>query len=414
MITVRIQPEVYAWRVRRTEWFAFLALAVFLITPGIRVLGQRRSDTFSHLADRAAKASSENRLDEAIGLYHRALELRPQWEDGWWSLGTLEYDQDHYANAARAFEHLLVLKPTNGTAHAMLGLCQFELGKDDPALKNLLAADELGVVKDQQLRKVALFHMGLLQLRTKKFGGARETLGKLAADKIDTPELTQALGQAALLLTPNAAPAAGTPEASTVESVGKAEALLAHKDFSSARELYAEAVKVSPDFPNLHLAFGRCLLDAREVDDAVQEFQLELDRNPRNVNALLEIATARYQSDSKDGIEYAEEATKLAPGIPFAHYILGLLRLDAGDAEGSIPELEIANKAFPKEASVYFSLGKAYARVGRKEDAAKARSAFVRLNKDAASKGPSTYGDKPSLKLDSVTPSPAPNERPRP
>jgi tetratricopeptide (TPR) repeat protein len=130
---------------------------------------------------------------------------------------------------------------------------------------------------------------------------------------------------------------------------------------------------------------------------------------------MLEIAAARYQSDSKDGLKYAEEAVKLSPKVPFAHYILGLLRLDTGDAEGSIPELEIANKAFPKEASVYFSLGKAYARLGRKAEAAKARAAFVRLNKDSASTGPTTYGEHQILKLDSsASRGDAPDERQHP
>jgi hypothetical protein len=62
----------------------------------------------------------------------------------------------------------------------MLGLCQFELHQDDAALKNLLAAENIGVVKDQQLRIVALYHMGLLELRAGNYGAARETFGQLA------------------------------------------------------------------------------------------------------------------------------------------------------------------------------------------------------------------------------------------
>ena len=415
MITVRKQPGVCVWKLRWAGCLTFLAFGASLLTPGIRVIGQQRSDAFSQLKESAAKASAENRLDAAAQLYGRALALNPGWTQGWWALGTLQYDQDHYAKAARAFERLLALKPTNGTAHAMLGLCQFELGQDDPALKNLLSADAFGVVKDQQLRRVALFHIGLLQLRTRKFSAARETLAKLAADKIETRELTRALGLAALLVTPQTAPAEGSDGARIVENVGQAEMFLARKDFERAREIYTNTAKESPDFPRIHLAFGRFLLDAREVDDAVKEFQRALDRDPKDVNAMLEIAAARYQSDSKDGLKYAEEAVKLSPKVPFTHYILGLLRLDTGDAEGSIPELELANKAFPKEASVYFSLGKAYARLGRKAEAAKARAAFVRLNKDSASTGPTTYGEHQILKLDSsASGGDAPDERQHP
>jgi len=367
---------------RRIGWMVLSLLPWCLFFLSSLAVAQAKSpaSNFEQFSKRAAEARDADRLEEAVVLYKKALALRPKWEDGWWALGTIEYDQDRYPQAAQAFERLLAVNPANGTAHAMLGLCQAELGQDELGLTNLLAAEKLGVVKDEQLRKVALYHMGLLQLRTRRFSAARETLSKLASEKVETKELTVGLGLAALLVRPQDAPAEGTAGASIVQRVGEAEAVLARKDFAAAKDIYTEIAKSSPEYPNLHLAFGRCLLDASEIDEAVAEFQRELSRDPQNINAMLEIAAARYQSDSKDGLKYAEEATKLAPKLPFAHYILGLLRLDTGDAEGSIPELEIANRDFPSEASVYFSLGRAYASVGRKADAAKARAEFKRLN----------------------------------
>src|SRR5205823_3035953 len=190
--------------------------------------------SFSSLAALAEQASQQNRLDDAIALYRKALALRPSWPEGWWSLGTLEYDQNHYAKAAPAFQKLIALNPRNGTAHAMLGLCQFELGHDEPALKNLLAADHLGISKDEQLRKVALYHLGVLQLRTKKFNAAKETLGQLAKDGIRTKDLTKSLGGAALQIAPQEAPPEGTDGSKIIEGAGQAEMLLAAKDFEHA------------------------------------------------------------------------------------------------------------------------------------------------------------------------------------
>jgi len=261
----------------------------------------------------------------------------------------------------------------------------------------LLAAEQLGVIKGEQLRHVALYHLGVLQLRARKFGDAKETLNQLAKDRIRTKELTTALGLAALLVRPRDAPPEGTPGATVIERAGEAEALLAAKDFEHAKQRYSQLANEFPDYPNLHFAFGRLLLETHATDEAVEEFQRELKRDPKNVNSLLEIASVRYLVDSQDGLKFAEEAVRLAPGIPFAHYLLGLLRLDTGNAAGAVPELEIAQKAFPKESRVYFSLGNAYARVGRKADAANARAAFVRLNTQAAKqKGPSLYSERPT------------------
>ena len=357
-----------------------LAGVLCLFPDGASPQTKPPSPRFATLSKQAAEARDADRLDEAVALYARALALRPKWVEGWWSLGTLEYDQDHYAKAALDFEKVIALDSVNGTAHAMLGLCQFELGKDELALKNLLAAEQLGVVKDEQLRKVALYHLGVLQLRARKFVDAKETLDQLAKDGIRTKELITAQGLAALRVSPQEAPPEGTAGAGVIERAGEAEALLAKKDFEQAKRRYAQLASEFPDYPNLHFAFGRLLMETNETDEAIEEFQRELKRDPRNVNSLLEIAAVRYLVDSQDGLRYAEEAVRLAPGQPFAHYLLGLLLLDTGNAAGAIPELKIAQKAFPKEATVYFSLGNAYARAGRKAEAARARATFTRLN----------------------------------
>lgn len=374
---------------------ASLSLAGFACFFPASTLAQVRpsSPSFSKLSKQADEARDADRLDEAAALYTRALALQPKWVEGWWSLGTIEYDRDRYAKAALDFEKVIVLDSSNGTAHAMLGLCQFELGKDQPALKNLLAAEHLGVTKDVRLRNVALYHMGILQLRAKKFGDAKETLGHLAVDGVRTKELTTGLGLAALLLTPKEAPPDGTPGAGVIEGAGEAEVLLDSNQFDPAKQKYARLAGEFPDYPNLHFAFGRLLLETHDTDEAIEEFQRELQRDPKNVNSMLEIAAVRRMTDPQGALNYAVQAVQLAPQLPFAHYLLGLLRFDTGDPAAAIPELEIAQKAFPQEAEVYFSLGNAYGRAGRKADAAKARAEFARLKAEEAKEpGPKIYG----------------------
>jgi len=357
--------------------FVFLLVA---FTAGAQTRKSTPTDDFKTLSAQAAAASEQDRIEDAIALYTRALVLRPKWVEGWWSLGTLEYDQDHYAKAARNFEKVIALDSANGTAHAMLGLCQFELGRDEPALKNLLAAERLGVVKDEQLRKVALYHLGLLQLRARKYGDAKETLGQLAKDGVRTKELITALGLAALLIKPQEAPPEGTAGASVVERAGEAEALLSAKDFEQAKQRYTQLTGEFPDYPNLHFAFGGLLLETHETDEAVAEFQREIQNNPQHVLARLEIAAVRYRLDSADGVKYAEQAVKLDPKRPFGHYLLGLLYLDTQNFSGAISELEIAKRSYANVPEVYFALGSAYAHMGRKAEAARARAAFTRLN----------------------------------
>src|SRR5215467_14324094 len=72
-----------------------LAAIVWMITPNFLASApQQKGETFEQLTDRAKAASERNQLDEAAHLYRRALAFRPRWAEGWWALGTIEYDQD--------------------------------------------------------------------------------------------------------------------------------------------------------------------------------------------------------------------------------------------------------------------------------------------------------------------------------
>ncbi len=94
--------------------------------------------------------------------------MRPKWAEGWWSLGTIEYDRNNYRVAASAFRQLLPLTPKDGTVYAMLGLSEFELRQEDAALRHLDEAKRLQVSTNPQLRLVMLYHHGILLLRAGK------------------------------------------------------------------------------------------------------------------------------------------------------------------------------------------------------------------------------------------------------
>ena len=248
-------------------------------------------------------------------------------------------------------------------------------------------ADRLGIINNAELRNVTLYDLGVLQLRTRRFGDADEKLHAVAESGTNSQELFTALGQAALLVNPRDTQSA-TESASVIERVGEAESLSAQKQFAGAEEIYKTLSKQAPDFPNLHFAYGRMLLEARKKDEAIKEFRRELQRDPKNVNSMLEIASVEYEQDAADGLTYAEKAVRLAPELPFAHYMLGMLRLQTADPTGAIPELEIVRQAFPRQPTIYYSLGNAYARVGQKAEAARACAEFSRLNAQAKSSQP--------------------------
>jgi tetratricopeptide (TPR) repeat protein len=335
---------------------------------------------FKVLAAQAEQASQQDRLDEAIALYRKALALRPAWAEGWWSVGTIHYDRNEYKQAATAFRRVVALQPSKGSPHVMLGLCEFELGDDDGALKHIEEGKQLGLNPDEQFQQVMLYHEGVLLSRKGRFNKAGEVFAELSKAGVQTDELTLALGMAALRMLPKELPADGTPGRDVVRRAGQAEGLTAAKKFEEAKQAYTSLVSEYPEFPNIHYAHGRFLLGLGEVNEAVAAFQMELKNSPHSIPARLQIAAARYRLDSSEGLKYAKEAVELDPKEPFGHYLLGLLYLDTGDFSGAISELEIAKRAYARIPDVYFALGNAYARAGRKQEAAQARAIFTRLN----------------------------------
>ena len=83
--------------------FAALSLLIIFASSIGRAQTSKPAATFDQLSAKADAARDANQLDQAIPIYRKALALRPAWKEGWWSLGTILYDQNSYAPAARAF-----------------------------------------------------------------------------------------------------------------------------------------------------------------------------------------------------------------------------------------------------------------------------------------------------------------------
>lgn len=341
------------------------------------------SAAFQSLASQADSARAAGQLDKAIALYRKALALNPRWIDGWWALGTLHYDADDYASAVDAFRHVLTLDPRHGTALAMLGLSEFELGQGADALRDIEASKQLGILKDEQLRNVVLFHEGLLLQRAGRFYLAQRALASLCFGGVRSRELVETLGMTVLRMRDPVPPAQGSEQAFVVEHLGRAACLQGAKNYDLARSEFDSVVTQFPNAPNVHYAYGRFLLDEGDHDAAVKELQTQLAGKPDDLLTRLLLAATEIKVDDAAGLAVAEEALRLAPNEPLVHFVLGALLLDAGKNAEAIPHLEIAKAGFPNEPKIYWSLATAYARAGRTHEAAEMRSAFESLRQKA-------------------------------
>ena len=338
--------------------------------------------TASRLAALAEEARLANRPDEAITRYRKALSARPAWVDGWWSLGTLLYDRDAFAEAAAALRKVTSLDPKRGTAWVMRGLCEYRLGDHENALAHIQRGRRLGVSVDPQFRQVMLYHESVLLLGKSEFERAQETLGLLSADGVESDDLITALGLAVLRIRPSDLDGSDSAEREIVRRAGGAEHFAAQKKFDHALREYERLTTDFPKSRNVYYALGRYFAANSNPERGLAAYQREIENSPDHVPARLGIAAILAETDPAGALPYAEDAVKLNPRIPLGHYVLGSVLLDTNQVDRAIAELETAERSVKDDPGVYYALGRAYARAGRTQDAARARRIFKRLSEE--------------------------------
>ncbi len=350
--------------------------------PGARV----ETVPFEEIATRAARAREAGAADEAIGWYRRGVRVRPRWDEGWWYLATLFYEQDRCADAARALSRFVVLKPGAGPAWALRGLCAFQL-KDYPAsLDHLGKWISEGSVGNDETKRVAWYHLAILRIRGGQFELALEPMTLLCRSGPEDPAVARAAGL--MLLRRAAFPSEIPPQdAEMVDVAGRAAYSWLALKVNDAQERFKELLARYPRAPNAHYCYGLFLL-SQGSDEALAQFREEMDVQPRSVYPRLETAFELIKrGDHAAARPYAEEAVTLAPGLFAAHNALGRVLVELGEVPRGIQELEEAARLAPDSPEMFFALSQAYARAGRKADAERARAQFQKLEAARKTKG---------------------------
>lgn len=359
---------------------AILFCASLMASTGVSASLQMGTDPFEEVARKAAQALEENHLEEAISLYRRAVELSPAWAEGWWYLGTIQYDLDRYLEARDAFRRFVSLEPDKGHGWAFLGLCEYQAREYERALENLARARLMNLGNHFQLLHVINYHAALLYTRFEQYELAFSILAHLALNHSENPRIIEALGLSVLRMP--FLPTESPPDRrEAIMKAGRAAALASIHRHPEAQKEYDELVERYPRLPNVNYARGVFHL-VTSPEEALKDFKRELEVSPNHVPALLQIAYEYLkQGEPKTALPYAEEAVRLQPNSFVARNALGRIFLDLGEVERSVRELEAGVRIAPDSPEMHFALARAYARAGNREDSQKSRSEFLRLDK---------------------------------
>jgi tetratricopeptide (TPR) repeat protein len=337
------------------------------------------------LQAQAEAARKLNHVDAAIALYKKGVGIAPTWEEGWWSLGTLHYSLGHFDEARDAFLHLAATQPNIGAPWAMLGLAEFESKRYDQALSHLRHAADLHSGQDQSIADEANFRLALLLTRNQESESAMKILGIFAQRNLNEAKFIEAMGIAALrkpLLPAELAPT----DRQLVMDVGRVMYDATALRTTEAGAEFKILVDKYPETPNIHYLYGSFLMFA-DANNGLREMKKELEISPAHVPAMVTIANEYIQrKEFQSALPYAKKATELEPQSFPAHAVLGRVFAEGDlDVPRGVQELEEARKLAPGSPQVRIALATAYAKAGRKEDAARERREFLRLRQEVDS-----------------------------
>lgn len=332
-------------------------------------------------ASRATKARTDGNLDEAVKLYGQALKLNPKWAEGWFFLGTIHYQQDHPRACVPAMGKFTQLAPQVSNGFAILGLCLYQASDYAGALTALTRAERLGLPLGEALTDVASYHAALLYTRDENFEKALQILNFFSNRNPLEPKIIEAAGIAALRM-PIFPVDLKVDDRALVYRTGRAVLTAGNRHVPEAARQLAEIAQDYPTAPNIHFVYGSLLINA-DPEQGIVELKKEIAIQPKHLPAhiLLGLEYLR-RGEADEAVTFGEGAVLIAPGNFTGHVVLGRSLAESGkDLARGVSELELAAKLEPTSPQVRIALASAYAKAGRRDEAATQRAEFQRLKK---------------------------------
>jgi tetratricopeptide (TPR) repeat protein len=333
---------------------------VSVVTPQ----ASAESRNFETLAANAKSAREAGKLDEAIRNYQASVELRPNWEEGWWYLGTLLYDTDHFAAAIPALRRVVELDSNSSPGWAFLGLCEFETGDYPGSFSHLQSATRLGFSDSPEIKKIALYHFGLLLNLRGEFERATDLLVNAFGPGAVPEQIRTALGMA-LLRIPLLPTRVDPSKDALIHAAGETAALLLNQQVDAASANFEHMLRDYPGTPYLHYQYGMALAAASQDERAELQLREEIRATPSD--ALPWIALARLDARRKkvgEAIAAAQQAAHLEPRSADAYEALGQALQNQGKREEAAAAFRRAHELANQPAEIESAQVRRYALSG--------------------------------------------------
>jgi tetratricopeptide (TPR) repeat protein len=263
----------------------------------------------------------QGRVDEAIGQFQQALQIRPGYAETYYNLGNALLQQGRVDEAIGQFQQALQIRPDYADADFNLGVALGRKGNMDEAITHFQQA--LQLKPDDTDARLALGNTLLQQGRADE---AMVHFQKAVQIEPDNVEAHITLGSA-LLQQGHVNEAITHFQTALQIEPGNAEAqcdlgaaLFRKGDVDAAIAHFQKALEIKPGIAEAHLNLGSALVKKGEVNEAIAHFQKALQIEPDNVEALNDLAwllATAPQASVRNGnraVELAQRANQITGG----------------------------------------------------------------------------------------------------
>ena len=364
------------------------AVLGFVLAVAWPLAGQSASDEVRLKEFRQAEqAFAEKRFDTAAQGYAKLAKLNPDSVEIHAKLGLSRFFGRKCDQAVPAFQKALKLKPDLTTAEVLQSICFSEMGRFDDALPGL----EKGY-KDppnyEGMRRIVGLELQRSYLGLERYAEAARVTAELHLAHPDDPEVlyhaNRTYQELALQAVEQLAQAA--PNSVWVHQA-MGESYLSRQFYDLAITEYQKALEKSPGRPGLHFRLGQAMAaraeDPSQADDALEQFQKELETNPNHASAAYEAGEIYRQKTQLDrALPYFEKAVQLRPGFEEGRLALGRVLIELERPREATVHLKQAVALNGENPVSRYLLARAYRELGDTESQREQLRQYRRLQAD--------------------------------
>ena len=253
------------------------------------------------LQQEALAAHRAGRLADALARYAQYTRLMPADAAGWQNLAVVAQQARDFAQAAKAVQKSLDLRPDDPQCLLLAGNIRQDLGDLEGAAKHLEKAvrvapafaqawNNLGIIERERGRTEAADTAFRAAVKAKPdYVRAWNNLGSTLLHMERAAEAVECF-RTALALDPDYAHA----------HLNLGLYQLAIGRFADAEASLARAIELEPRLPDAHLGLGRLLRESMDLDRAEKALAQSLALNPRSVDALLALGEVVAEKGNRD------------------------------------------------------------------------------------------------------------------